>query len=104
MKEIALLTDRHTATCFKLAGLNNIVSVEDPKETDRKLTMLMEKDNIEIIIITDNLMNQIQIYDKIVEKQHPLIIPIPNLLVTKKQKTDLIAELIKKKTGIEVKF
>ena len=47
MKEIALLTDRHTATCFKLAGLNNIVSVEDPKETDRKLTMLMEKDNIE---------------------------------------------------------
>ena len=66
--------------------------------------MLEEKDNIEIIIITDNLMNQIQIYDKIAEKQHPLIIPIPNLLGIKKQKTDLIAELIKRKTGIEVKF
>ena len=104
MKGIALLVDRHTVTCFKLAGLTNIFSVEDTKEAEKRLLTLLEKDKLRVILVSEHLMNQIQISEKIGERQYPLIIPIPSLQGPKMLKTDLIAELIKRKTGIEVKF
>jgi V/A-type H+-transporting ATPase subunit F len=103
MKGIALLADRHTVTCFKLAGLSNIFSVEDAKEAEKHLLSLLEKNDLKIILVTKQLMNQIQIFEKIAD-QGPLIIPIPDIQGTTVLKTDLLAELIKRKTGIEVKF
>jgi vacuolar-type H+-ATPase subunit F/Vma7 len=103
MKGIALLADRHTATCFKLAGFINIFSVEDTKEAEKKLFSLLNKNDLKIILVSEQLMNQIQISEKIPDKS-PLIIPIPNLTGPTVLKTDLIAELIKSKTGIEVKL
>ena len=104
MKGIALLADRHTVTCFKLAGLSNAISVEDAKEAEKHLLMLLEKDNLSVILVSEHLMNQFQLFEKIAERQCPLIIPIPDLQGPKMLKTNLIAELIKRKTGIEVKF
>ena len=104
MKGIGLLADRHTATCFKLAGLSNIFSVDDAKEAEKHLLALLEKDNLRIILVSEHLMNKIQIFEKITEPQCPLIIPIPDLQGPTTLKTDFIAELIKRKTGIEVKF
>jgi len=104
MKGIALLADRHTVTCFKLAGLSNIFSVDDPKEAEKHLLTLLEKNNLRIVLISEHLMNKIQIFEKVAERQCPLIIPIPDLQGPKMLKIDLIAELIKRKTGIEVKF
>ena len=103
LKGIALLADRHTVTCFKLAGLSNIFSVEDAKEAEKHLLSLMERNDLRIILVSEHLMNQIQIFEKITDKS-PLIIPIPDLQGPTVLKTDLIAELIKRKTGIEVKF
>lgn len=103
LKGIALLADRHTVTCFKLAGLSNIFSVEDAKEAEKHLLSLLEKNDLRIILVSEHLMNQIQIFEKIADKS-PLIIPIPDLQGPTVLKTDLIAELIKRKTGIEVKF
>ena len=103
LKGIALLADRHTVTCFKLAGLSNIFSVEDAKEAEKHLLSLLEKNDLRIILVSEHLMNQIQIFEKITDKS-PLIIPIPDLQGPTVLKTDLIAELIKRKTGIEVKF
>jgi len=104
MKGIALLADRHTVTCFKLAGLSNVISVEDAKEAEKHLLVLLEKDNLSVILVSEHLMNQIQLFEKIAERQRPLIVPIPGLQGPKMLKTDLVAELIKRKTGIEVKF
>ena len=104
MKGIAILADRHTGTCFKLAGLTNIFSVEDAKETKKRLLALLEKDNLRVILVSEHLMNQIQLFENNTEGQCPLIIPIPSLQGPKILKTDLIAELIKRKTGIEVKL
>jgi vacuolar-type H+-ATPase subunit F/Vma7 len=103
LKGITLLADRHTVTCFKLAGLSNIFSVEDTKEAEKHLLSLLERNDLRIILVSEHLLNQIQIFEKIAD-QDPLIIPIPDLQGPKMLKIDLIAELIKRKTGIEVKF
>lgn len=104
MKGIALVADRHTVTCFKLAGLSNIFSVENAKEAEKCILALLEKNNLGIVLVSVSLLNEIQIFEKIVEPKGPLIIPIPELYGPKVLKIDLIAELIKRKTGIEVKF
>ena len=104
MKGIALLADRHTVTSFKLAGLSNVISVEDAKEAEKYLLAALEKDSLRVILVSEYLLNQIQLFEKIAERQHPLVIPIPGLHGIKMLKTDLITELIKRKTGIEVKF
>ena len=104
MTGIALIADKNTVTCFKLAGLSNVHSVEDTKEAEKCLQALLEKNNLKIVLVSERILNKIQIFDKIAERQYPLIIPIPDLQGTKILKTDLIVELIKRKTGIEVKF
>ena len=103
MKGIALLADRHTVTCFKLAGLRDIFSVEDTKIAEKHLLSLLKRNDLRIILVSEYIMNQIQIFEKNADKG-PLIIPIPNLQGSAVLKTDLITELIKRKTGIEVKF
>ncbi len=103
MKGIALLADRHTVTCFKLAGLSDIFSVDDIKEAEKKLFSLLDKNDLKIILVSEQLMNRIKVLDTILDKS-PLIIPIPNLKGQTMLKTDLIAEFIKQKTGIEVKL
>ena len=103
MNGIALLADRHTVTCFKLAGLSDIFSVEDAKIAEKHLLSLLKRNDLRIILVSEHIMNQIQIFEKNADKG-PLIIPIPNLQGPAVLKTDLITELIKRKTGIEVKF
>lgn len=104
MTGIALIADRNTVTCFKLAGLSDVHSVEDAKGAEKCLEALLEKDNLKIVLVSEHVLNRIQIFEKIAERQPPLIIPIPDLQGPKMLKTDLIVELIKRKTGIEVKF
>ena len=103
MKGIALLAERHSVTCFKLAGLSNIFSVEDEKEAEKHLLALLKKDDLRIILVSEHLMSQMQIFEKIPDKC-PSIIPIPNLQGPAALKTDLMLEFIRRKTGIEVKL
>ena len=104
MNTLALIADKQTITCFKLAGLSNIFSVENAKEAEKHLLALLEQSNLKIILVTERLLNKMQIFEKISQPQSPLIIPIPDLQGPTTLKTDFIAELIKRKTGIEVKF
>jgi len=104
MTGIALVADKNTATCFKLAGLSKVYSVEDTQEAEKCLQELLENNNLRIVLVSERLLSQIQIFEKISERQYPLIIPIPDIKGPKMLKTDLIVELIRRKTGIEVKF
>ena len=104
MTGIALIADKNTVTCFKLAGVSNVHSVEDAKKAKKILEAFLEKNNLKIILVSERVLNKLQIFEKIAERQSPLIIPIPDLQGPKMLKTDLIVELIKRKTGIEVKF
>jgi len=104
MTGIALIADKNTVACFKLAGLNNVHTVKDAKEAEKSLKAILEKNKLKILIISERILNKIQIFEKIVENQTPLIIPIPDLQGPKTPETHPIVELIKRKTGIEVKF
>ena len=103
MSAIGLLADRHTATCFKLAGLSNVFSVNDDIEAEKTFFEILEKDNLRILLVSEKILSTIRIGTKISE-QKTLIIPIPEMQTRESPKIDFMAELIKRKTGIEVKL
>ena len=102
MKRIALIADKNTVTCFKLAGLSDVYLVETEKEAKKITQKLLEKNHPQIILVSERLLKEIKTLDKISEPKSPLIIPIPDLQGQKLQKTNLMVDLIKRKTGIEV--
>jgi vacuolar-type H+-ATPase subunit F/Vma7 len=104
MKEIGLLADKHTATCFKLAGLKAVFSVNDPTQAEKKFSEIMEKSNLRILLVSEPILTKIQIATKSSEQQIPLIIPIPTMKSRGTPRVDFMADLIKRKTGIEVKL
>ena len=104
MSGIALLADRHTVTCFKLAGLKNAFVFEKPQDAKKRLLELLNDNQIRIILVSERLLSKLEILDEIVTHKYPIIIPIPDLKGPKPLKVDFIAEIIRRKTGIEVKF
>lgn len=104
MNEIGLLADKHTATCFKLAGLKAVFSVDDFKQAQKTLFELMENPNLRILLVSEQILNKIQFGAQMSEQQFPLIIPIPSMKGRKGPQVDFMADLIKRKTGIEVKL
>ena len=104
MSGIALVADKNTVTCFKLAGLRDVHPVETAKGAEKCLQTLLENDNLRIVLVSERLLNQVKILDEIAARKFPLIIPIPDIKGSSVLKTDLMIELIKRKTGIEVKF
>ena len=103
MTGITLVADKNTATCFKLAGFSMVYSAENAQEAEKCLQRLMGENNLRIVLVSERLLRQIQIFEKISERQYPLVIPIPDIKGPETLKTNLIVELIKRKTGIEVK-
>ncbi len=105
MTRIALIADKNTVTCFKLAGLRDVYSVESAEEAERRIRELSEQTDFVIILVTERIVDQIHAaIEKITEHKYPLIIPIPDVRGPITMKTDLIVELIKRKAGIEVKL
>ena len=105
MVGIALVADKNTVTCFKLAGLKNVYCVETVEEAEKCIRELSEEPNLAIILVTERVVNQIYgTLEKIIERKYPLIVPIPNTRGPMTMKTDLIIELIRRKAGIEIKL
>jgi vacuolar-type H+-ATPase subunit F/Vma7 len=104
MTGIALIADKNTTKVFRLAGLNNVHSVENPQEAKKCLQAILKKNDLILILVSERLLSKIQFLEEIAERQSPSIIPIPDLQGPMIRKTNLIVELIKRKTGIEVKI
>ena len=101
MNQIALLADNTTVTCFKLAGITNVFPINNQKDAKKILLELLNDKKLKIILITNSLLNETQLIDEISEHQYPIIIPIPEVLMKKKLKVDLISEMIKRKTEVK---
>jgi len=102
---IALIADVDTVNFFKLGGLVHVFKVKRPEEAEQHLRELIEKPEFTIIITTDYIANKNRalINEIIEEHEFPIIISIPTLGDTSQPITDTITELIKRKTGIELK-
>ncbi len=109
MGGIVVVGDEMTVDCFRLAGLKDAYSVGDTQEAEDCLRSLLEKQDLMVILITERTIDQLmkrdrEIIDEIQERKRPLIVPIPDMRGSMTLKRDLIVELIRNKTGIEVKL
>jgi V/A-type H+-transporting ATPase subunit F len=104
--KIAILADGDTVNCFKLAGFEHAYSVKDAEEAKERIRELLEKPDFAVVIITDHIANRIRatINEVTEEREFPLIISIPSVSGPSPLAVDPINELIKRKTGIELKL
>src|SRR4030067_3270560 len=102
----AIVADEDTVNCFKLAGLEYAYSVKSAEEAERRIREFLETPDFAVIITTDHLADRIRgtINEITEEHEYPLIISIPNIGGSSLLLLDPITELIKRKTGIELKL
>jgi len=100
-----LIADVDTLNFFKLGGLEHVFEANKPEEAEKHLRELIKKPEFTILITTDYLANKNRalINEIIEEYEFPIIISIPALGGTSQPVTDTITELIRRKTGIELK-
>jgi len=104
--KIAIVADRDTVNCFKLVGLEHTYSVKDTEEAEERIRELLEIVDFAVLITTDHIANRVRatINEVIEEQKFPLIISIPSVSGLSPLVADPIKELIKRKTGIELKL
>lgn len=103
--KIAVVADEDTVNCFKLAGLEYAYSVKTAAEADKRIRELSESD-FAIIATSDTIANRIKsTINEITEKtKFPIIISIQKIGESPQPLFDPITEIIKRKTGIELKL
>jgi V/A-type H+-transporting ATPase subunit F len=104
--KIAILADGDTVNCFKLAGLEHAYAVKNAGEAEERIRELLEKPDFAVVITTDHIADRIRatINEVTEEQEFPLIISIPSVSGPSPLAVDAINELIKRKTGIELKL
>ncbi len=104
--KIAVVADFDTVNCFKLAGLEHAYAVENAEEAEERVRGLLETPDFALIIVTVQIANRIRATINAVteEKEFPLIISVPSVSGSPPLAVDPINELIKRKTGIELKI
>jgi len=102
---IAVIGDEDTANCFRLAGFEDVRKVKDIEETKKCIDEIVGQKEFALIIISDVLANRIRskINNITEEIKYPIIISIPSFDGPKGQSFDPIVELIRRKTGIDLK-
>ena len=104
--KIAVVADEDTVNCFKLAGVKHAYSVKSSSEADELIREFSKNSEFAIIVTSDTIANRIHsTINEITEKnKFPIIISIQKLGGTPKVSFDPITEIIKRKTGIELKL
>ena len=104
--KIAVVADEDTVNCFKLAGLRDVYPVKNAEEADRRIREFSEGSDFAVIVTSDLIANRISstINEITEKKKFPLIVSVQNLGGAPKVLFDPITELIKRKTGIELKL
>jgi vacuolar-type H+-ATPase subunit F/Vma7 len=102
---IALIAGKDTSTCFRLAGLRNVYSATNAEEAEKQFNNLLVESDLAIVLVAEGFVDKIRSIDaKIGERRYPLVVPIPDLTGPVTLKTDFIVELVRSKTGIEIKL
>jgi V/A-type H+-transporting ATPase subunit F len=103
---IAIVADEDTVNCFKLAGFTHAHAVKTAEEAEIYIRKFLEMPDFAIIITTDHIANRIRttINEITEEHEYPIIVSIPNVGGPSLLLLDPITELIKRKTGIELKL
>ncbi len=103
--KIAIIADEKTVSCFKLVGLEPAFTVRNAEEAEKLIQDLAKKEEVAIVITTDEIANKIRgtINEVTEEHKYPLVVSIPSGSDPLSMPVDPITELIKRKIGIELK-
>jgi vacuolar-type H+-ATPase subunit F/Vma7 len=100
--KIALIADRATSTYFKVTWIKNSCTVKDREEAENVFRLVHSDETISLIMVTEPVFEWIQPVLERTKKEFPLVVSIPAKGSPKAQ-ADVLAQLIKKTVGIELK-
>ena len=104
MGKIGVMADKETAIYFKLGGVKNSWVVKSEDEAVKTFEDIKNKQTVSLVIVTDTVFDWIK--DKVgqgkKEIELPLVVSIPTRRGGKAQ-VDLLAELIKRTVGVEIR-
>ena len=103
MGRIALLSDRPTSAYFKVTGIKNSYAVKDRDDAEKIFRKVHADETISLIMVTEPVMQWIQPILERTKKEFPLVVSIPAKGGSKAQ-ADVLAQLIKRTVGIELKM
>ncbi|MGA2972930.1 MAG: V-type ATP synthase subunit F [Candidatus Bathyarchaeia archaeon] len=103
MGQIALLSDRPTSAYFKVTGIKNSYAVKDRDDAEKVFRKVYADETISLIMVTEPVMQWIQPILERTKKEFPLVVSIPAKGGSKAQ-ADVLAQLIKRTVGIELKM
>lgn len=103
--KIAFVLDRGTATCFKLAGVKDVYYADNSEEAEERVNELLGDTDLLAIVIVDRIFKQIPaVIERIEKRKYPMVLSIPGTKGPAPIEPDPLAELIRRKVGIEVKW
>ena len=102
MGKIALIADRATSTYFKVTGIRSSYAVKDREEAEKVFRLLHSDEAISLVMVTEPVFEWIQPVLERTKKEFPLVVSIPSRGSPKAQ-ADVLAQLIKKTVGIDLK-
>ncbi len=106
MKIGIIAADEDTINCFRLAGFEHSYYVKNIEEAQDYIYRLLRLKEFAIVILTDSIADKMRdVISQITEEHdYPIIVTIPNFGGPYKLSFDLVVELIKRKTGVELKI
>ena len=103
MGRIALISDRATSAYFKVTGIKNSFAVKDREDAERVFRRVHSDETISLVMVTEPVFEWIQPVLERTKKEFPLVVSIPAKGGAKAQ-ADVLAQLIKRTVGIELKM
>ena len=105
MGKIGVMADKETAIYFRLGGVKNSWVVDSADQAVKTYEDIKAKQAVSLVIVTDTVFNWIK--DKIgrgkKEIELPLVVSIPTRKAGVKPQVDLLADLIKRTVGVEIR-
>ena len=102
MVRIALISDRDTSTYFKVTGVNNSYPAKNREEAEDALRRIYADETISLVMVTEPVFEWIRPMLERIKKEFPLVVSIPPKGGSKAQ-ADVLAQLIKRTVGIDLK-
>jgi V/A-type H+/Na+-transporting ATPase subunit F len=105
MGSIGVMADKETATYFRLGGVKNSWVVNTQPDAVKTFEDIKTKQTVSLVIVTDTVFDWIK--DKVghgkKEIELPLVVSISTRKAGGKPQVDLLADLIKRTVGVEIR-
>ena len=105
MGKIGVMADKETSIYFKLGGIKNTWVVKSQEEAVKTFDEIKARQLVSLVIATEPVFNWVK--DRLgkskKEIELPLVVSIPTRKGGSKAQVDLLADLIKRTVGVEIR-